>query len=258
MMSNEKMLRETIRLILETQGQTTSRGDPATTSPGFRPFSLVPGLVIAAGIAGLTQIHEWVGALCTTPDPTLSNFPIKLSKKYSDLLIKSRKSVSNAPINQTVWKQYQDSLKKSGDPSLVPPPDNVADTNSDLANLTDLYGEIEAAADAWDRNAVSFEQGDPPAIVAALNKVYQRFTGCSDIFKADAFPPEISTRDQYLSFLGDIALLSHNSFIDGLSKQRAEMYRVNDKNHNVGQIVDTSLQNESVSYNKLTPKLKSK
>lgn len=257
MMSNEKMLRETIRLILESQGQTTSRVDPATTSPGFRPFSLVPGLAIAAGIAGLQQIHDWVGALCTTPDPTLSEFPIKLSKKYSDLLVKSRKTNATAPINSTVWGQYQDSIAEAGDQSNVPPPGNVDDTNSDLANLTALYIEIGAADKAWGAGATIFGQiGNQPALVDALNKVYQRFTGCSGVFQVATFPPEIGTRDQYRAFLGDIALLSHNSFITGLSSQRAEMFRVNDKEHKVNAIIQTSLSVEKPLYDKLIASLK--
>lgn len=255
-MSNEKMLRETIRLILESQGQTTSRVDPATTSPGFRPFSLVPGLAIAAGIAGLQQIHDWVGALCTTPDPTLSEFPIKLSKKYSDLLVKSRKTSATAQINLTVWNQYQDAIAKAGDQSKVPPTGNVDDTNSDLANLTALYNEIEAAYKAWDASATSFEQlGDGQALVDALNDVYQRFTGCRGVFDAATFPPEISTRAQYLAFLGDIALLSHNSFITGLSTQRAEMFRVNTTN-SVNAIIEKSLAVEKPLYDKLSASLK--
>lgn len=258
MMSNEKMLRETIRLILESQGQTTSRVDPATTSPGFRPFSLVPGLAIAAGIAGLQQIHDWVGARCTTPDPTLSEFPIKLSKKYSDLLVKSRKTNATAPINSTVWRQYQDSIAEAGDQSKVPPPGNVDDTNSDLANLTALYREIGVADKAWTVSSTVFNQADPIKIIPALNAVYQRFTGCSDAFKADSFPPEIDTRAQYRAFLGDIALLSHNSFITGLSTQRAEMFRVNDSAHNVNGIIQKSLSVEKPLYDKLSASLKSK
>lgn len=258
MMSNEKMLRETIRLILESQGQTTSRVDPATTSPGFRPFSLVPGIAIAAGIAGLQQIHDWVGARCATPDPTLSEFPIKLSKKYSDLLVKSRKTNATAPINSTVWKQYQDSIAPAGDVSNVPPPGQVDDTNSDLANLTALYSEIEAADDAWARGRVNLEQADATIIIPALNAVYKHFTGCGDVFKADDFPPEINSRDQYRAFLGDIALLSHNSFITGLSSQRAEMFRVKDTTHNVDVIINASLAKEKSRYSRLEDRFKSK
>lgn len=253
-MTNEKLLRETIRLIIESQGQTTSRGDPATTSPGFKPFSLVPGIVIAAGVAGLTQIHDWVGGLCTALPPEKAKFPINLSEKYAKLLVKSRERDPNARIDDNVWKKYQDSLKADGDASFFG--GNVTDQTSDLVNLQELYNDLTSAANAW-TGGNDFEMTDKDKVASALSSAYERFSGCTNIFTADNFPVEIKSRASYIKFLKDIASLSHNSFVDGLNSQNASLYRVNNaKTHNVSGIITESKKEEITSYTRTMTDIK--
>ncbi len=239
----EGVLRAHIRSYLrESQGATTQTYETSPTSPSFRPFSLLPGLAIAAGTAALAQTHEWISSLPCTPLTEKANFPIKLSKKYADKILSEFGSQGKGPISDNTLNNYKKSLYGSDKGAYGA----TVDT-SDLWQHEELLAELLAAANVWPKTTKEFDELNviQATVVTALNKAYGRFSGCGEAFTvSEDF--QLSTYANYIKFLNDVAFISHSDFTNGLAQQKVDLIKV--KQIDINTTISEALKTEASLY----------
>lgn len=241
----EGVLRAHIRRLLsESQGATTRTTETSPTSPSYRPFSFLPGVLIAAGTAGLAMIHDWVNSLCT-PLTEKTNFPIDLSRKYADKLVRELGPQGTGRIAQATKNSYFDSIK--------PESNRGTEAKSDLVQHEYLLKELKDAKEAWATVASWTQLGVPEqnTVIQKLNVAYKRFSGCDEAFKNDdTFP--LTTRENYIKFLNDIAFVSHTGYVNGLTQQKADLLKVQGASSQIA----ASLTAETEVYRSFTTAMK--
>lgn len=244
----EGVLRAHIRhLLRESQGATTRTIETSPTSPSYRPFSFLPGVVIAAGVAGLAAIHNWVDGLCT-PITTKTNFPIDLSRKYADKLVRELGPNGSGTISPATKNSYVESIESRGDGGV--------ESTSDLVQHEKLLDELVDAKGAWGAGVEFGQLGTGPTggkatMFTKLNTAYSRFSGCDGAFKDDETFP-LTSRANYIKFLNDIAFVSHTGYVNGLTQQKADLFKVSGADSSIKQ----SLEEEAAAYKRFTDNMK--